>query len=97
MEPITHFLTGACMARAGLNHKSALATATLVIAAEAPDADMIGYLGGPVVGFAHHRGITHTFVGVPLVAAAVVLLMYAIDRIRRHWRPTSPEPRWPVL
>ncbi len=85
------------MARAGLNHKSALATATLVIAAEAPDADMIGYLGGPVVGFAHHRGITHTFIGVPLVAAAVVLLMYAIYRIRRHWRPTSPEPRWPVL
>ena len=85
------------MARAGLNRKSALATTTLVIAAEAPDADIIAYIRGPVFGFAHHRGITHTFVGVPLVAAAVVLLMYGIHRLRRHWRPTLPEPRWTVL
>ena len=85
------------MARAGLNRKSALATATLVIGAEAADADMVGYFHGPVFGFAHHRGITHTFVGVPLVAAAVVLLMYGVHRLRRHWRPTLPEPRWTVL
>ncbi len=85
------------MARAGLNRKSALATATLVIGAEAADADMIGYLRGPVFGFAHHRGITHTLVGVPIVAAAVVLLMYGVSRLRQRWRPTSAEPRWPVL
>ncbi|MFZ0299857.1 MAG: hypothetical protein WAM13_16010 [Candidatus Sulfotelmatobacter sp.] len=42
MEPITHFLTGACMGRAGLNRKTALATAVLTLAAEAPDLDVLG-------------------------------------------------------
>jgi diacylglycerol kinase family enzyme len=36
VEPVTHFLFGAAMGRAGLNRKTALATATLTLAAEAP-------------------------------------------------------------
>ncbi len=35
--PITHLLAGACIARAALNRKTALATLTVVLAAEAPD------------------------------------------------------------
>jgi len=35
LEPVTHFLTGACLGRAGLNRKTALATLTLTLAAEA--------------------------------------------------------------
>ena len=45
MEPITHFLTGACIGRAGLNRKTAYATLAAVLAAEAADIDV-----------AHHRG-----------------------------------------
>ena len=52
------------MGRAGLNRKSALATLTLTLAAEAPDLDIIGRFRGPAFGFAHHRGFTHSFVGV---------------------------------
>jgi len=40
LEPLTHFLTGACLARAGFNRKTALATATMTLAAEAPDLDV---------------------------------------------------------
>src|ERR1035441_6521902 len=55
------------MGRAGLNRKTALATLTLTLAAEAPDLDIIGgLLRGPAFGFAHHRGFTHSFLGVPL-------------------------------
>ncbi len=68
MEPITHFLTGACMGRAGLNRKTALATFTLTLAAEAPDLDVLGRIRGSAFAFAHHRGFTHSFVGVPLDA-----------------------------
>ena len=32
MEPITHFLTGACIGRAGLNRKTAYATLAAVLA-----------------------------------------------------------------
>jgi len=87
------------MARAGLNRKSALATTTLVIGAEAADMDVIANVRGPVVGFAHHRGITHTFVGVPLVAAGVVLFVYVMYRLRLRYRPPARaiQPRWGML
>ncbi len=70
------------MGRAGLNRKTALATATLTLAAEAPDLDVFSRFGGSAFALNHHRGFTHSFLGVPLVAAAVVALMYAIWRLR---------------
>ncbi len=102
MEPVTHFLTGAALSRAGLNRKSRLATLTLVLAAEAPDIDVIGYVRGPVFGFAHHRGITHTFVGAPFVAALVVAFVYFVHRIhKRRQKPSTPDgdhlPAEPVV
>ena len=98
MEPITHFLTGACLGRAGLNRKTALATATLTLAAEAPDLDVIGSLRDPVFGFAHHRGFTHSFLGLILVSAAVVAFMYVIWSLRgRKLNHPSLPPRWGLL
>ena len=98
MEPITHFLFGATMGRAGLNRKTALATATLTLAAEAPDLDVFSRFNGSVFGFAHHRGFTHSFLGLPLTAAVVVGFMYAIWRIRgRRTRDPNLPPRWGLL
>jgi inner membrane protein len=98
LEPITHFLTGACIARAGLNRKTALATATVTLAAEAPDLDVLGEFDGPVFGFAHHRGFTHSFLGIVLVAAVVVGFMYLIWRLRgRPVRNDKLPPRWGLL
>ncbi|MBV9573440.1 MAG: metal-dependent hydrolase [Acidobacteriales bacterium] len=98
MEPVTHFLTGACISRAGLNRKTALATATLTLAAEAPDIDVVGRFKGPVFGFAHHRGFTHSFLGLILVSATVVGLMYLIWRLRgRKVKDPNLPPRWGLL
>ncbi|MGA1987334.1 MAG: metal-dependent hydrolase [Candidatus Sulfotelmatobacter sp.] len=98
MEPLTHFLTGACMGRAGLNRKTALATLTLTLAAEAPDLDVLGSFRGSAFGFAHHRGFTHSFVGVPLDALAVVSFVYLIWRIRgRKIKDPKLPPRWGLL
>ncbi|HEY6972086.1 MAG TPA: metal-dependent hydrolase, partial [Candidatus Angelobacter sp.] len=63
MDPVTHFLTGACLSRAGLNRTTGLATLTLVLASEAPDLDIVTLFGGSVSYLEHHRGITHTFLG----------------------------------
>jgi len=95
LEPVTHFLFGAAMGRAGLNRKTALATATLTLAAEAPDLDVLSRFGGSAFGLNHHRGFTHSFLGIPLVAAAVVVFVYFIWRIRgrKTRNPTLP-PRW---
>ena len=72
MEPVTHFLTGACLGRAGLNRKTAYATLAAVLAAEAADLDIFWGLRGPVDELKHHRGITHTFWAVPVIAGIVV-------------------------
>jgi inner membrane protein len=81
----------------------------MTLAAEASDIDIATYFKGPTFGFAHHRGITHTFVGIPFVAAAVLLLVWMIEwvrrrsedqekrgaRLRRRGLPT--EARWGLL
>ncbi len=98
MEPLTHFLTGACLGRTGLNRKTALATATLTLAAEGPDIDVLGSFKDPVFGFAHHRGFSHSFLGLVLVSAAVVCLMYFVWRLRgRKIKDPSLPPRWGLL
>ena len=61
MEPVTHFLTGACLGRAGFNRKAAYATLAMTLAAETPDLDILWGFRGPLVAFQHHRGFTHTF------------------------------------
>ena len=98
MEPITHLLTGACLGRAGLNRKTALATATVTLAAEAPDLDVLANFKGRVFGFAHHRGFTHSFLGLILTSALVVGFMYLIWRWRgRKTRDPKLPPRWGLL
>jgi inner membrane protein len=102
MEPITHFLTGACIGRAGLNRKTAYATFAAVLAAEAGDLDIVWGFAGPVEGLKHHRGITHTFIAVPVVAAASVGVVWLYDRWRqsrlaRKTKSTAPiDPGAPV-
>ena len=98
MEPVTHFLFGAAMGRAGLNRKTALATATLTLAAEAADLDVLSRLGGSAFGLNHHRGFTHSFLGIPLVAAVVVGFIYLIWSLRgRKVRNPNLPPRWGLL
>jgi len=98
LEPITHFLTGAVLGRAGFNRKTALATATMTLAAEAPDLDVFAGLKGPVYGFAHHRGFTHSFLGLILTSALVTVVVYLawLVRGRRTNVPDLP-PRWGLL
>jgi inner membrane protein len=86
------------MGRAGLNRKTALATAVLTLAAEAPDLDILSRFGGRAFAFAHHRGFTHSFLGVPLDAAVVVGFVYLIWRWRgRKVKDPNLPPRWGLL
>ena len=96
MEPVTHLLTGAVLARAGINRRAAYATAAMVIAAELPDADVVSSLWGPVTGLEHHRGITHTLLAAPVEAALMTAAFFAWHRLRK--RPqTRAAVNWGVL
>src|ERR1700758_2387904 len=98
MEPITHFLTGACLGRAGFNRKTAYATLAMTLAAEAPDLDVLWGFKGPVAAFEHHRGWTHTLIGLPLEAAVVVGVIWLGHKwLRRKDVPTKAPVRWGVL
>ena len=86
------------MGRAGLNRKTALATLTLTLAAEAPDVDVIGRFWGRAFGFEHHRGFTHSLLGTLIDAVVVVAFVYVIWRLRGR-RTNDPKlpPRWGIL
>jgi len=103
---VTHLLTGACLSRAGFNRKTALATLTMVLAAEVPDADILWYFKDPAMGFAHHRGFTHAFIGVPLDAALALGAAWFYWRFwksrrlthdREHVWQAWERPRWGLL
>jgi inner membrane protein len=98
LEPVTHFLFGACLGRAGFNRKTALATLTMTLAAEAPDLDVLARFRGPAFAFAHHRGFTHSFLGIFIDAAAVLGFVYLIWRLRgRKTKDPNLRPRWGLL
>ena len=98
MDPITHLLTGACLGRAGLNRTTTLATVTLTLAADAPDIDVVAYFGGSVSGLEHHRGITHTLLAAPFVAALTVGAVWAIHRLLKNRRGAGKAPpNWKLL
>jgi inner membrane protein len=107
MEPVTHFLTGACIGRAGLNRKTAYATLAAVLTSEAADIDVLWALRGPVEELKHHRGITHTFLAAPVLAGVVVGSIWLFRRWREGRRnrkanalgqgvkaPATPQVHW---
>ena len=80
MENIAHTLLGATLAKAGLEQKTAYALPTLMIAANLPDID--SFVGRGPSFFDHHRGITHSFVGVAGLSLALATAVWAAGRIR---------------
>ena len=90
MDNICHTLVGAALAEAGLKRRTALGAATLMIAANFPDIDVVAVPLGHSLGF--RRGVTH---GIPaLIVLPLVLtgLMLAWHRWRR--RGESPHAGW---
>jgi inner membrane protein len=96
MEPVTHFLTGACIGRAGFNRRSAYATLAATLAAEAADLDILWEWRGPVEGLQHHRGITHTLIGAPVLAAVTVGAVWLFDRWARRRKTRAAAGRQPI-
>jgi inner membrane protein len=101
MEPITHLMTGACLARAGFNRQAAYATVAMTLAAEVPDLDVLWSIKGPIAAFQHHRGWTHTFLGIPFEAAIIVGAVWLFHRWRTRpvilSKPRKAPIRWGLL
>ena len=83
MDPLTHSAVGLFLSRAGLRRFTPCATPILIVAANAPDVDVVTLARGPFEYFRYHRAITHSLVAAPVLALAVALLFCALDR---SWR-----------
>lgn len=87
MDNLTHGLAGALVAQAGFRQRyGRAALVALVVGAELPDVDALFDLAGPVAGFQHHRGITHSFVGGFGLAVLGAMLLSVALRYRPYWR-----------
>ena len=82
MDNLTHSLVGLTAAKAGLEKLSPGATTLCVLAANAPDSDIVVLAFGDRWSFLqHHRGITHAIVGVTCLAIVLPLIFYGVDRL----------------
>src|SRR5206468_12796975 len=57
-----------------------------VVGAELPDLDFLFALGGPVLSFVHHRGMTHSLLGGAGLALLGALLLWGLFRAHAYWR-----------
>jgi inner membrane protein len=76
MDNITHTLTGLAISQAGFNRKTRYATLAIVVGSNIPDVDSISGFWGSVAYLQHHRGITHSIVGVMVLGIVLAATIY---------------------
>ena len=90
MDNLTHTLTAVAISQTGLNRKTRFATLTLILAANAPDMDVLAGLKGSVSYLKYHRGICHSLLGITLLAFLLWGLIYWVGK------KVSPKPGLPL-
>jgi inner membrane protein len=94
MDNLTHSLIGLAAAKAGLERLSPGTTTLCVLAANAPDADIVALIfGGRWAFLHHHRGITHSIAGSMALALALPLIFYLGDQLLSLIRARPPMVR----
>lgn len=88
MENATHSFTGFFLSQAGFNRLSPHATPLLILAANAPDIDILTLVAGGLNYFHFHRHLTHSVLFSPVLAIALVALYRLGMKIAR--RPPIP-------
>jgi inner membrane protein len=94
MDPLCHTLVGATLSQTGLARRTRLATATLILGANAPDVDAVAYFIGDSLLW--RRGWTHGVLALAIWPFALTGVMLAWNRLQRSGssparaRPVSP-------
>jgi len=97
VDNLCHTLVGAACGEVGLRQRSRFGAATLMIAANLPDVDVLVFATEmPAVAF--RRGWTHGTLAQALLPVALTGALMAVDRL---WRPRGGTPplhaRWTLL
>ena len=95
MDPFTHTFVGLAAAKAGLERISPLTTTVCILAANSPDSDVVvGLVGDRWTYLHHHRGITHSIVGVIALAFMVPAIIWLGERGFARLRRTPARTRF---
>jgi inner membrane protein len=98
MDPFTHTMAGAVMARVGGSRKTPLAGATMMLGANAPDIDIVTlFTGSSYASIAFRRGWTHGPIFLALLPLIITAVITGWDRYVRRRRDPSKAPvdaRW---
>ena len=97
MDPIAHTFTGAALAATGLRRATPLATAALVIGANAPDIDVLASFAGSYAALALRRGWTHGVLAIVVLPFVVTGLLLLWDRMRPGRAERAPARAGPLL
>jgi len=89
VDNLTHTLTAVAISHAGLNRKTRFATLTVILGANLPDIDIVSRLDSSATYLKYHRGITHSILGVTVLA---LLLAWAVSALGRKARPKASLP-----
>lgn len=94
MDPLAHTLVGATLAETGLRRATPLATAALVLGANAPDIDIVAQFAGSDTSLALRRGHTHGLLAMIALPLVLTGLLLAWDhQVRRRRRPELARAR----
>ena len=94
MDPIAHSLVGASLSETRLKRLTTLATPTLVLAANAPDIDIVSAAAGQDFSLGFRRGWTHGVLAMAILPLVLVGLILLADRgvSRLTHRPPRARP-----
>jgi len=85
MDNLTHTAVGLFLCRAGLNRLTPRAIPILLLAANAPDMDVVSAAGGSLNYLHYHRHLTHSLAALPFLAILAVALVRLIGRKPVKW------------
>jgi membrane-bound metal-dependent hydrolase YbcI (DUF457 family) len=75
----THTFVGLALARSQPDRWTPYITLTAVIAANLPDFEIITGFAGTPTYIQYHRGITHAFLGIPILSLGLALAVYVFS------------------
>jgi inner membrane protein len=90
MDNLCHTLVGAAFGEAGLKHRTRFGNAVLMVAANLPDVDALGFASS-IPSVAIRRGWTHGVIAQALLPIVLTGAALAVDRWRRD--PSVPPAR----
>lgn len=94
MENICHTLVGGALARSGFDRYTPLALPALLVSANFPDIDTVSFLAGDLTYLEHHRGLTHSILGLAVSALGLAAFFWTVGRFLKSRDPEREQVRF---